>query len=147
MATTVVPAKSALTAAIAAISSLATALVREGLPTEEPSRSQSERVYVYRRVEGGTRTPLIEQPGVVREVYNVPVLIEVQTYGNTDDGATGEARAYEILDEMIDAIDTNYTLDGAVGDAAVESWDSDTAPTEDGWITKILASVQAGALV
>jgi hypothetical protein len=142
-ATTVITAKTALTAQIAAITDLAGALVREGIPTDIPT--QAERVYVYRRVENARRDRP-SQERVFVESYDLTVLIEVRTYGD-DDGGTGEARAYTILNEVIAANDTDPELHGAVSDSDVIGWASDTAPTDDGWITKLEVKVNAAALV
>jgi hypothetical protein len=142
-ATTVVSAKTALTAQIAAITDLAGALVREGIPTDVPA--ETERVYVYRRVEAARRER-IAQERVYQESYDLTVLIEVRTYG-PDTGGTSEARAYAILNDIIAANDASPELGGTVIDSGVSGWASDTAPTDDGWITKLEVTVQAGALV
>lgn len=143
-ATTVIAAKNALKDAVEDIASLVAsgALVRHGVPTDVPT--EDERVYVYRRIENGKRDPEL-QSRIWQETYDVTIHIEVKTYGN-DDGAANEARAYEILDDVEAAVAADDTLAGTAKQAALATFDSDTAPTTDGWMTLLIAKYAVGAI-
>lgn len=139
MRTTAPGAKTALVVRLQARPSLDGVLVRRGLPTTPVT--EDRRIYVLNAL-NLRREPLA---GDIREeTYDLRTLIEVRRRGGTNDDV--ETAAWTVFDELEAELEEGPPP-STLRDASVTSATEGTAPTEDGWITKIDLRVHCRAVI
>lgn len=145
MRTSVLAAKRALRAAIAAEDAFDGFLIRMGLPPEEPTLP--ERIYVLDN-QPREYAPATEQGGK-NEAFILPVLIETVSIGGNATEADRDAvedRMEDLVEALISLVEgVGQPLDGEVWQADLERIvGPNTAPLVDGWICQ--CTVEFGAV-
>lgn len=133
------PSKRAILALIQADSEFTSALVRMGLPVEEPTELERANVLPNLPRE---YVDLVQQGGK-HEALKVPVRIEVRMVGR-DESDELEDRLEELAARVFDLVEEDRELGGACIDATCDQVEGPfvaPAPANDGWIGSITVQV------
>lgn len=132
-------AKRALVAALEERPALDGVLVQIGLPAKIPR--EQKRIYLT-----GTRDWRRDiEGGIVHELYDLPLLVEVHTVGRQADRDDAEQTLWGLVAEVDATLREDEELGGAVWEALLTAGDEETNPTTDGWISR--ASVRVSVRV